>query len=220
MNIRCLKKARRMKFTQWLLLYSKQILCMMSNVTELKKGFSNRERNERIFQRHGIVSSILQKKTLNSSSQLSFLTRLGNDASAGQAGWLWNVRWDGWWLNSSLLLALLLAEIFWCWLPADAETSDLGGGVGGSGGGGGELWTGTSVGLCIGTIRRHDGLAIGLIGMRLNVAVIGVGLSPLYRPLTTVLLILGNCCCCGCTTVNGLGCVFFLLLFLWPSGMR
>ena len=39
MNIRCLKKARRMKFTQWLLLYSKQILCMMSNVTELKKDF-------------------------------------------------------------------------------------------------------------------------------------------------------------------------------------
>ena len=78
-----------------------------------------------------------------------------------------------------LLLLLLLLEEMCLWLPAILP-SDLGGGgggVGGNGGGGGELWTGTRVGLCIGTTRRQDGRARGLIGMRRRVAVIGVELS-------------------------------------------
>lgn len=66
------------------------------------------------------------------------------------------------------------------------EASALGGGVGGRGGGGGVVWTGTSVGLWMGTMRLHDGRASGLIGIRLSVAVIGAEVSPPYRLLPTL----------------------------------
>jgi hypothetical protein len=124
---------------------------------------------------------------LYSSSQLSFLTLLGNE-SLGQA--MTSVRWlsprlpltalmalpalpdGGWLVPFSSRLGLILDPL------ADLDADETADGCCDSGGA-----TGGLVGVAIGTIRRQELRASGLMGIRRSVAVTG-GSDDWYTGLT------------------------------------